>query len=218
VAGNAQKKHTEWLGWAGMVAATLLAVVGIRRAIREDLTFGLSRALMWDAVMVGLAVVTFWMGLRFVLRSAMERRASPSTFLTPEEEERVVAEIEKFEGRTSGELRVHLEKRAGQDLMATAARTFERLGLTRTRERNGVLFFLAVDEHKFAVLGDEGIHTRVGQDFWNHVVEAVQTRLAAGQMADGLVEGIRLAGEALAQHFPPRPDDVNELPNTVSRG
>src|SRR5262249_46490795 len=90
-------------------------------------------------------------------------------------------------------------------------------GLTATRERNGVLFFVAVKERKFAVLGDTGIDQKVPHGFWDNVVAAVGERFRKGQFGEGLVEGIRMAGEQLAAHFPPRAAAVDQLPDRLSR-
>jgi uncharacterized membrane protein len=88
--------------------------------------------------------------------------------------------------------------------------------MARTRDRNGVLFFVGVRDRRFAVIGDSGIHEAVPRDFWAGVVARVEARFAEGRHADGLIDGIRMAGAALAEYFPPRPDDVNELPDTLS--
>jgi uncharacterized membrane protein len=158
-------------------------------------------------------------GLVLYGRAALAERDSPGSFLTSAEDGKVVEAIEAFEKRTSGELRVHLENRVdGEELMAAAKRTFDKLGLTATRERNGVLFFVAVKERKFAVLGDSGIDQKVPKGFWDNVVASVGERFKQGKFGEGLVEGIKMAGEQLAAHFPPRADDVNELPNQISRG
>jgi uncharacterized membrane protein len=131
----------------------------------------------------------------------------------------VIDAIESFEKRTSGELRVHLQDKVdGEDLMAVAKRTFDKLGLAATRERNGVLFFVSVKERRFAVLGDQGIDQKVPAGFWDNVVAQVGDRFKQGKFGEGLVEGIKMAGEQLTAHFPPRADDVNELPNQISRG
>ncbi|MBP7148681.1 MAG: TPM domain-containing protein [Acidobacteria bacterium] len=134
-----------------------------------------------------------------------------------DEEERVLAAMREFERRTSGEIRVHLAARITRDIMEEARTAFEKLGMTATAERNGVLFFVAVAERRFAVLGDRGIHAQVAPDFWDGVAAAVAERFARGRFADGLCEGIALAGESLAALFPRRPDDRNELPDRISR-
>jgi len=158
-------------------------------------------------------------GLILYGRAHAAERDKPGTFLTSAEDGQVVRAIEEFEKRTSGELRVHLQNKVeGEELMAVAKRTFDKLGLTATRERNGVLFFVAVKERRFAVLGDQGIDQKVPAGFWDNVVAAVGERFKQGKFGEGLVEGIKMSGEQLAAHFPPRPDDVNELPNQISRG
>lgn len=158
-------------------------------------------------------------GLVLYGRAAVADRDKPGSFLTSAEDGLVVQAIESFEKRTSGELRVHLEAGVeGGDLMAEAKRAFDKLGLTATREHNGVLFFVAVKERKFAVLGDSGIDQKVPKGFWDNVVASVGDRFKQGKFGEGLVEGIKMAGEQLAAHFPPRADDVNELPNQISRG
>lgn len=168
------------------------------------------------AVIIGLMAMVG--GGYLYTRGAAAVRTLPALFLTPEEETRVVTAIESFEKRTSGELRVHLEPRGEADILSDAKRTFERLGLTATRERNAVLFFVEVKERRFAVLGDEGIDKKVPAGFWDAVVGRVSQRFHEGRFGEGLAEGISMAGEQLAQHFPPRADDVNELPNQISRG
>ncbi len=167
------------------------------------------------ALAAALAVLAA--GLVLGLRARAAARALPGTFLRPGEEERVLAAIREFEARTSGEIRVHLAERAGEDILAAAREAFERLGMTATAERNGVLFFVAVAERRFAVLGDRGIDEKVPEGFWDEVVARVRERFAEGRFADGLVEGIAMAGEQLAAFFPHRDDDVNELPDEISR-
>ncbi|RMG43183.1 MAG: TPM domain-containing protein [Acidobacteria bacterium] len=125
--------------------------------------------------------------------------------------------IAAAERRTSGEIRVHLAAGGEGEIMERAARTFEQLGMTATRERNGVLFYVDVPARRIAILGDAGIHERVPEGFWDEVLSRVRERFAEGRFGKGLAEGIALAGEALAEHFPHRPDDVNELPDQISR-
>jgi uncharacterized membrane protein len=88
--------------------------------------------------------------------------------------------------------------------------------MMRTRERNGVLFFVSVRDKKLAVIGDKGIHDHVAQDFWADVIKQVEMRFAEGSFGEGLAEGIGKVGSELARHFPRRADDVNELPDKVS--
>lgn len=173
---------------------------------------------LWiDAALVvgGLALAA--VGYALYRRDLVRDRATPATFLTPEEEARVVAEVREFEQRTSGEIRVHLEGGAVPDVDAAARAAFERLGMTATRERNGVLFFIAVQEHRFAVLGDAGIDARVPPGFWGDVSRGLAAAFRARDFAGGLVRAIDAAGEQLAAFFPPRADDVDELSDEISR-
>jgi uncharacterized membrane protein len=164
----------------------------------------------------GLALAFF--GFLSYRRALTAGRLTPATFLTADEERLVIDAIQRFEKDTSGEIRLHLcsHSRAA-DILAEARATFERLGLTGTRERNGVLFFVAVTDRRFAVLGDQGIDEKVPPGFWNGIVRDVQAEFAAGRFAHGLVTGIEAAGGALATFFPPRADDVNEMPDEISR-
>ena len=139
-----------------------------------------------------------------------------SDLLTAVDEARIVEAIRAAEALTSGEIRVHLERRSGGRPIDAARRWFVRLGMDRTRERNGVLFYLAVDERLFAVIGDAGIHDRVGDAFWEGLRDAMAGAFTAGDHAGGLVRAIGEAGRRLAEHFPRRGDDANELPDEVS--
>ena len=137
----------------------------------------------------------------------------------PEQEQRIVAAIEAAERVTSGEVRVHLNDRCSGDALRDAQKAFTKLGMHRTAERNGILFYLALESHKFAVLGDAGIHTKVGQAFWDGIRDAMIPELKAGRWVEALEYGVAEAGRALAQHFPHQgARDRDELSNEVSRG
>ncbi len=136
--------------------------------------------------------------------------------LTEEGEARVVQAIRSAEARTSGEIRVHVERRCAGDPMIAAGRWFARLKMHETSERNGVLFYIAVDDRKFAIVGDAGIHAKVGDDFWNGVRDILRDAFARGEASEGLVDAIGEAGARLAEHFPHRGDDRNELPDEIS--
>ncbi len=129
---------------------------------------------------------------------------------------RVEEALRAAERRSSGEIRVSLAPLFWGSVRRAAERAFQRLGMTATRERSGVLIFVVPARRRFAVLGDEGIHARVGQDFWEHVAGTLARHFQAGDFTAGLVEGIREIGERLAEHFPSAgPRDVNELPDEV---
>ncbi|MBX5484603.1 MAG: TPM domain-containing protein [Myxococcaceae bacterium] len=131
---------------------------------------------------------------------------------------RVEAALKATELRTSGEVRVSVSRFFWGDVRRAAERAFERLGMTNTRERNGVLFFVVPSRHRFVVLGDSGIHEKVGDGFWRDIAQAMEAKFRAGDFTGGLEEGIRTVGEQLSVHFPRRPDDVNELPDTIDFG
>ena len=135
------------------------------------------------------------------------------------DQEKVRKAIDEAERRTSGEIRVSIAPFFLGSVEKAARRAFRRLGMQRTRDRNAVLFFFVPSRRRFAVIGDEGIHARVGPDFWPKVVGAVAERLHRGEYTEGLVEGIETVGRELAAHFPFDPEtDVNELPNEVDFG
>lgn len=133
------------------------------------------------------------------------------------DDERIVAAIAAAEQRTSGEIRVVVARERSEDPVASAQRHFERLGMTKTAERNGVLVFLCPHAQTFAVIGDRGIHEKCGQEFWTELAAAMSAHFKAGDFTGGLVLGIERAGALLATHFPRRPDDRNELPDTLER-
>jgi uncharacterized membrane protein len=127
--------------------------------------------------------------------------------------------IEKAEHRTSGEIRVSVAPFFWGNVRKAAEKAFERLGMTRTKDRNGVLFFVVPARRKFVVLGDSGIHERVGQEFWHRVVDVVTDKFRAGDFTAGLVRGIEEVGEQISTHFPyVAATDVDELSDDVDFG
>lgn len=132
---------------------------------------------------------------------------------------RVEDAIREAERRTSGEIRVSISRFFWGDVAHVADRTFTRLGMTNTKDRNGILFFLVPSRRRFVILGDEGIHARVGQEFWDEVAAAVSGQLREGNFTRGLVWGIEAVGEQLAKHFPYEAEtDKNELPDAIDFG
>ncbi len=144
-----------------------------------------------------------------------DRTARPTGFLTPEEKRRVEEAIARAEDRTSGEIRVVISRKARGDPLEAARRAFARLRMHETRERNGVIIFLAVADRRFAIFGDEGIHRIVGQEGWEHIRDGMAERFGKGDFAGGLVYAVEEVGKVLAESFPHRADDVNELPDEV---
>ncbi|MCA9444257.1 MAG: TPM domain-containing protein [Candidatus Omnitrophica bacterium] len=139
-------------------------------------------------------------------------------FFTTEDRTFILEAIREAERKTSAEIRVHLENKAGEDIARSASETFLKTGMRKTILRNGVLFFLAVEDRQFVVMGDDGIDSRVPDGFWDEVRDVVADHFRTGLIAMGLAEGIRLAGDQLAKHFPRRMGDVNELPDAISYG
>ena len=141
-----------------------------------------------------------------------------SNFLSDQEQANILNAISDAESHTSGEIRLHLESRCRGDVLDRAAVVFETLAMHKTSLRNGVLFYLAMDDRKFAILGDAGIHAAVPDGFWNEVRDQVIAGLSVGKPAEGLASGIRLAGQQLSTHFPLEANDINELSNDISFG
>ena len=130
----------------------------------------------------------------------------------------VAAAIAAAETQTSAEIRVHLDAHCAGGAMAKAVTVFERLGMHRTAQRHGVLIYVAIEDRKLAVLGDQGIHDRLGQAYWDRLVQDVLAHFREERPRDGLLHAVAEVGAALRRHFPRRPDDVNELPDQLSIG
>lgn len=146
----------------------------------------------------------------------VNRTPSPKVFFTTEEKKRIVQAIREAEQETSGEIRVYLERKARIETLKRAERVFEKIGMAQTQERTGVLIYFSLTDHSFAVLGDRGIHDRVGDSFWRDVVSAIEPLFSRQDFAGGLEAGIRRIGEKLRAYFPRRGDDSNELPDEIS--
>ena len=139
-------------------------------------------------------------------------------FFTKEEKELIKSAVKEAELNTSGEIRVHLDNRCREDVMDRAAWWFAKLEMHRTELRNGVLFYLAVRDRKYAILGDAGINAVTPEDFWDGIKENMARHFSEGDFSGGLREGILQAGEALKSHFPHQADDINELSDEISFG
>lgn len=139
-------------------------------------------------------------------------------FFTDEQKKQITDAIKASELNTSGEVRLHVEGRCNGEVLDCAAYWFEKLKMHQTELRNGVLFYLAVTDRKFAILGDAGINAKVPANFWEDIKEHMMGKFRQGLFADGLAEGILMAGEQLKAHFPYQKDDVNELPDEISFG
>lgn len=138
--------------------------------------------------------------------------------LTQKEEKQLLQCIEEAEQNTSGEIRVRIDKWCKSDALFKANNLFLSLEMDKTELRNGVLIYVAVKEHKFAIVGDVGINNVVPKDFWESTKDKMKERFAKGDIVGGICNGIKEAGEQLKQYFPFQKDDENELPNEISYG
>jgi uncharacterized membrane protein len=138
--------------------------------------------------------------------------------LTSDDLDAITRAIGLAESHSAAEIRVHLDARCPGEPLARAQAVFESLGMQRTAARAGVLVYLSLEDHRLAVLGDRGVHARVGQAYWDRLASAVAADLAAGRVCDGLLAAVRDLDTVLAAHFPRGPADVNELGDDVSLG
>ncbi|HEX2617538.1 MAG TPA: TPM domain-containing protein [Flavobacteriales bacterium] len=139
-------------------------------------------------------------------------------FLSEAERQRVKEAIRQAEGRTSGEIRVHLDDAIEDDVLDHAAFVFEELGMHRTKDRNGVLIYVSVPSQRVAVIGDTAIHAKLGDGYWNEVLGILLADFREGRPCDGLCKGVERLGEQLREHFPHQRDDRNELDDDISYG
>lgn len=138
-------------------------------------------------------------------------------FLTTKEEQEIVEAIRLAEKNTSGELRVHIEKNTSIDAFDRAMEVFHSLKMEETKERNGVLIYLAVKDKTFVIYGDQGINDKVEDTFWDATRDVMVSHFKNGDFKQGLIEGINKAGEELKKYFPYNDDDSDELSNEISR-
>jgi len=141
-----------------------------------------------------------------------------SKFFTSDQKQQIVSAIKDAELNTSGEIRVHIENHCKKEALDRAAAVFASLKMHKTKLRNGVLFYLSVKDHKFAILGDGGVNAVVPDDFWDNIKEMMQHKFKEGEFTAGLSSGIQMAGEQLKAHFPYQSDDINELSDDISFG
>ncbi len=139
-------------------------------------------------------------------------------FFTEQDQLAIKNAIVQAEKGTSGEIRIHIEDRFAGDVLDQASYIFKKLKMHKTEQRNGVLFYLAVRNRKFAIIGDAGINSKVPEGFWDLIKETMTEHFRNNRFTDGLVEGIKLAGEKLIEHFPYLLNDTNELPDEISFG
>jgi len=137
---------------------------------------------------------------------------------TANQQQEIVAAIKDAELNTSGEVKVHIDKKCKEDVLDRAAFIFDQLEMQKTELRNGVLIYLAVEDKKLAILGDAGINLKVPKNFWDTSRDFMIKHFKEGKFTEGLAGGIRMAGEQLKAHYPYQSDYVNELSDDISFG
>lgn len=138
--------------------------------------------------------------------------------LTQQEIDQIHDAIAQAEKKTSGEIRVFIDRRCKGDVLDRAAFIFKKLNMHETELKNGVLFYIAFKDHKFAIIGDSGINQLVPSDFWEQIKNRMQVLLRDGKYADAIINGILEAGEQLSKHFPWSENDKNELSDQIEFG
>jgi uncharacterized membrane protein len=144
--------------------------------------------------------------------------SSVENFLTAKEEEEIVQAIRQAEQSTSGEIRVHIERTTDVPHYDRALGVFQMLKMFNTQQRNGVLLYIAVDDHRFVIYGDEGINNVVPKNFWETTKETIQNQFKQGNFKQGIIDGVLKAGKELQTHFPWTTGDEDELSNEISKG
>ena len=142
--------------------------------------------------------------------------ALAKNFFTPAEQDQLIQAIARAELNTSGEIRLHLESFCLGNEISAARKVFTSLRMHQTRERNGVLIYIATMSHKIAIIGDEGIHQKLGTEFWERLVQKLIAQFRAHKKAEALSECILECGAQLGRFFPRQQDDKDELTNTIS--
>ncbi len=141
---------------------------------------------------------------------------SAKNFFTPEQQDDIKQAVLNAELNTSGEIRVHIQKKCKGDVLDRAATIFKTIGMDKTKAHNGVLFYVAIENRSFAIIGDAGINAVVPVDFWESTKKLMINDFREGRFTEGLVAGIEKAGEQLKKHFPYQKGDVNELNDDIS--
>lgn len=139
-------------------------------------------------------------------------------FLSKEDCKKVEEATIESEKLTSGEIRVHIESHCDGDPMEAAREVFSGIGMDKTGLKNGVLIYLAIKDKEFTIIGDEGINSKVPENFWEDVKNEMEALFKEGKFTEGIIAGVKKSGEKLREFFPLEKDDRDELPNTISFG
>ncbi len=141
---------------------------------------------------------------------------SPEEQFTETQKAAMVAAIQEAEKSTSGEIRIHFDRHCGSSALESATHTFSRLGMSQTALKNGVLIYVALEDKKLAIIGDQGINEKVPADFWDSIKDRMIERFRAGEICEGVCEAVLETGIQLKHYFPYQEDDINELPDDIS--
>jgi uncharacterized membrane protein len=140
-------------------------------------------------------------------------------FLSKLEHDHILRAIREAESKTSGEIRVFIQRgKLSVDPLIVAQKKFQRLGMHKTRERNAVLIFVAPRAHKFAVVGDEAVHEKCGEQFWQRIVDGMRVHFQNERFSHALIEAVNEVGKVLTTHFPRMSANANELPDEIIEG
>jgi uncharacterized membrane protein len=143
----------------------------------------------------------------------------PKMFFTEEEQTRIVSAIKEAEKNTSGEIKVHIASTTGwEDVLIQASQVFDKLELDKTKQRNGVLIYIAKDDRQFAIWADKGINKVVPEGYWESTIDLMRSYMKAGQHAEAVIKGINMVGVKLKKYFPYQENDTNELPDEITYG
>jgi uncharacterized membrane protein len=145
----------------------------------------------------------------------MARSTNPRKFLSKAELVRINSSIKGAEGRTSGEIKVVIARHCWGKLEAKAAKIFRQLGLDKTKERNCVLILFIVTNREFLIHGDQGIHEKVGQGFWDDIRDKMAASFKQDGFGEGISRGVSLIGERLSEYFPYQRDDIDEISDGI---
>ncbi|MDL2251731.1 TPM domain-containing protein [Odoribacter sp. OttesenSCG-928-J03] len=141
---------------------------------------------------------------------------SPEKLFTQQQKEAMVAAIQEAEKNTSGEIRIHIENHCKKEVLDRAVDVFAELKMHKTALRNGVLIYMAINDHKLAIIGDAGINAKVPEDFWDNIKNKLVESCQKGLITEGICEAVIRSGEQLKKWFPYQKDDVNELSDEIS--
>ncbi len=141
----------------------------------------------------------------------------PREFFSRLEHDAIVAAIGEAEKKMCGEIRVFISRKEPEDAVAAAQRRFFKLGMEKTKERNGVLIYIAPRVHKFAIIGDAAIHQKCGDTFWQDVAREMSGYFRQNEFSKGLIHGIQRAGALMVEHFPRQAGDKNQLSDEIEQ-